>query len=135
MSRWLVLVNPHAGRGRTALVRAEAALGQREIEADFAVVDGIGSLRDTVGEAFADDRDRFVAVGGDGSVNAVVNVNRDGMWDPNAQVRTGTIVVDDDIRRLKVLDGGPWLQGGLRLAFMGGRQAPAFPRKPLKGAG
>ena len=73
MSRWLVLVNPHAGKGRTARDRAERALDHREIPADFAVVDGLDALRSVVAEAAQDGRDRFVAVGGDGSVNAVVN--------------------------------------------------------------
>lgn len=73
MSDWLVLVNPHAGKGREAEDRARAALAGAGVAADVVVCDGIDVLAETIDQAVADGRSRFVAVGGDGSVNAIVN--------------------------------------------------------------
>ena len=73
MTPWLVLVNPRAGKGRTACERAIRALASRGIEGDVVEVDGLDALASTISEAVAAGRDRFVSVGGDGSVNAVVN--------------------------------------------------------------
>lgn len=73
MTQWLVLVNPRAGKGRTALGRATRALDERHIEGAVVEVDGLDKLRRTIAEAVSTGQDRFVAVGGDGTVNAVVN--------------------------------------------------------------
>lgn len=73
MSEWLVLVNPRAGRGRTAFDRSTAALQERRIAADVRLVDGLEALSETVDAEIQRGRTHFVAVGGDGSVNAVVN--------------------------------------------------------------
>ncbi len=73
MSEWLVLVNPRAGKGRTALERSTAALAARGIAADVRVVDGLETLSEVVAAEVQAGRTRFVAVGGDGSVNALVN--------------------------------------------------------------
>ena len=81
MTRWLALVNPYAGRGRHAEARAETALRSRQVPADVVVVDGIPALSDAVSRAIADGRDRFVAVGGDGTVNAVLNAVLGHPWD------------------------------------------------------
>ena len=81
MTRWLALVNPYAGRGRHAEARAKTALRSRQVPADVVVVDGIPALSDAVSRAIADGRDRFVAVGGDGTVNAVLNAVLGHPWD------------------------------------------------------
>ncbi|MDE0137236.1 MAG: YegS/Rv2252/BmrU family lipid kinase [bacterium] len=73
MTPWLVLVNPHAGRGRSAKADAVAALRSHSVPADVLEVDGLGALGDAVKEAASADRRRLVAVGGDGTVNAVLN--------------------------------------------------------------
>lgn len=73
MTPWLVLVNPHAGRGRSAKADAVAALRSHSVPADVLEVDGLGALGDAVRDAAATDRRRLVAVGGDGTVNAVLN--------------------------------------------------------------
>ncbi len=73
MTPWLVLVNPHAGRGRSAKADTLAALRCFSVPADVLEVDGLAALRDTVSDAANSDRRRLVAVGGDGTVNAVLN--------------------------------------------------------------
>ena len=73
MTPWIALVNPYASRGRHAKTRVETALHSRGIPADVMEVDGLDTLRDTVARAARERRARFVAVGGDGTANAVVN--------------------------------------------------------------
>lgn len=73
MTPWLVLVNPHAGRGRSAKADTLAALRSRSVPADVLEVDGLAALRDAVSDAANTERRRLVAVGGDGTVNAVLN--------------------------------------------------------------
>ena len=73
MTPWLVLVNPHAGRGRSVIADAVAALRSHSVPADVLEVDGLDALGDAVRDAAAADRRRLVAVGGDGTVNAVLN--------------------------------------------------------------
>ncbi len=80
-SDWFVAINPAAGRGADLLARTEDALGQHGVAATLAVStdsDDIGRLID---EAVADGRTRFVAVGGDGTVNLVVNALLRHPWD------------------------------------------------------
>ena len=73
MTPWLVLVNPHAGRGRSAMADTVAALRSHSVPADVLEVDGLGALGDAVRDAASADQRRLVAVGGDGTVNAVLN--------------------------------------------------------------
>lgn len=73
MTPWLVLVNPHAGRGRSAMADTVAALRSHSVPADVLEVDGLGALGDAVRDAAGADQRRLVAVGGDGTVNAVLN--------------------------------------------------------------
>lgn len=80
MSRWVVLVNPYVARGRHAKPKAETALRNRDIPADVIEVDGIPALRAAVGAAASQLRNRFVAVGGDGTVNAVLNAVLEHSW-------------------------------------------------------
>ena len=81
MTPWLVLVNPYASRGRHAKTRVEAALLARDVPAEVVEVDGLPALRIAIREAAAEDRTRFVAVGGDGTVNAVLNALLDCRWE------------------------------------------------------
>ena len=73
MTPWLVLINPYAGRGRHARSGVERALRDRDIPAEVVKVDGLDALADAVARAAAERRTRFVAVGGDGTANAVLN--------------------------------------------------------------
>ena len=80
MTPWLALVNPYAAQGRRATPRVEAAFQKRGISGDVVEVDGIATLRDTVAMAASAERNRFVAVGGDGTVNAVLNALLEHEW-------------------------------------------------------
>lgn len=80
MTPWLALVNPYAAQGRRARSRVEAALRKHGIPGDVIEVDGIAALRDTVGMAASEGRNRFVAVGGDGTVHAVLNAVLEHEW-------------------------------------------------------
>ena len=73
MTRWLALVNPYAGKGRGAHRRTSAAFESLGIEADIVECDGLEQLHIVVERAIDEGRTCFVAVGGDGTVNAVVN--------------------------------------------------------------
>jgi len=73
MTTWQVLVNPHAGEGRSVKADTMAALRSLSIPAHVLEVDGLARLKEAVREAADTDRRRLVAVGGDGTVNAALN--------------------------------------------------------------
>ena len=81
MTPWLALVNPYAAHGRHAKTRVNAALGARNIPAEVIEVDGLPALRDVVDRAAGQNSNRFVAVGGDGTVNAVLNAILEHRWE------------------------------------------------------
>ncbi|MFW6108647.1 MAG: diacylglycerol/lipid kinase family protein, partial [bacterium] len=73
MRRALTVVNPIAGRGRgrAMAVRLAEALSQRGMELELAATSQAGDGRSAAGRA--GDYDLLVAVGGDGTLNEVVN--------------------------------------------------------------
>lgn len=72
-SRWLVIVNPRAGRGPSAAGRVERALAAASVDGEVVESDDMESLKAIVAGAVEEGRHRFVAVGGDGTVNTVAN--------------------------------------------------------------
>ena len=78
---WLVLVNPAAGAGEGRRERVEEALAERGIEAETVETANLGELREAVAAAVAEGRNRFAAVGGDGTMNAVVNEVLSRSWE------------------------------------------------------
>ena len=78
---WLVLANPAAGTGEGRRERVERVLAERGIGAEVVETGDRGALREAVAAAAAAGRDRFVAVGGDGTMNAVVNEVLSHSWE------------------------------------------------------
>jgi len=70
-SDWYVVVNPNAGRGTDLLTRTRDALAQHDISATVVTSADAEDVARLVDEAVAAGRRRFVAVGGDGTVNLV----------------------------------------------------------------
>ncbi len=70
---WFVVVNPTAGRGTDLVVRTENALAQHSIAATVVPSASADDVARLIDEAVASGRRRFVAVGGDGTVNLVAN--------------------------------------------------------------
>ncbi len=71
MRDWLVVVNPLAGRRGEIVDRTGRALRAHGIEAEIAAPQGEDEAVARVAEAVAAGHTRFVAVGGDGTVNLV----------------------------------------------------------------
>ncbi|NIA24633.1 MAG: hypothetical protein GWP04_03600 [Gammaproteobacteria bacterium] len=73
MEEWLVLVNPKAGYRSHAEVRTRKALRHHGVNATVRVPTTVEAMRDAVDVGVREGRTRFVAVGGDGTVNVVVD--------------------------------------------------------------
>lgn len=71
--RWLALVNPTAGRRDALVERTERSLRSVGVDAEVAAPDGLAALEARLQGAVADGIGHFAVVGGDGSLNAVVN--------------------------------------------------------------
>lgn len=70
---WFVVVNPRAGRGTDLVSRTRAALAQHALLADVRASSSPEEVSILVDEAVDAGRRHFVAVGGDGTVNLVVD--------------------------------------------------------------
>ncbi|NNC91968.1 MAG: diacylglycerol kinase family lipid kinase [Acidimicrobiia bacterium] len=70
---WFVIVNPAAGRGTDLLARTKQALAGQDISASVHVSADAADVTRLIDEAVAAGQRRFVAVGGDGTVNLVAN--------------------------------------------------------------
>ena len=70
---WRVIVNAHAGHaGAKAEARTRAAFAQNGIEAEVRVPGSIEAMRAAVADAVADSCSHLGVVGGDGTLNLVV---------------------------------------------------------------
>lgn len=72
-SKWLVLVNPAAGRKPLSVSRVEEALRAAGVPAEIAVPDSVSAMTEAIASGAAAKR-RIAVVGGDGTVNLAVNV-------------------------------------------------------------
>lgn len=70
---WWGIVNPAAGHGRDHLARVRAALDANGIHAELAVSEDEDHVARIVAEGVEHGHRRFVAVGGDGTVNLVAD--------------------------------------------------------------
>ena len=73
MTAWWVVVNPGAGRGHGRVERVAGALSSRGIEFELRVSDSGEAISTVVAEGHDRGYTHFVAVGGDGTANLVVN--------------------------------------------------------------
>ncbi|GBD83732.1 diacylglycerol kinase [bacterium BMS3Abin02] len=73
MEEWLVLVNPKAGYRSHAEARTREALRRGGVKATVRVPTTVKAMRDAVDMGAREGRRRFVAVGGDGTINVVVD--------------------------------------------------------------
>lgn len=73
MDEWLVLVNPAAGHGNHSEERARRALRTHAIPAHIVVPTTVAAMRAAVDRGVEEGRSHFVAVGGDGTSNVVVD--------------------------------------------------------------
>jgi diacylglycerol kinase (ATP) len=74
-SRWFIVVNPASGAGRAARLRPRlaAALGRADLAFDFSETAAPGDAERLAARAVADGYRRLLAVGGDGTMNELVN--------------------------------------------------------------
>jgi len=73
MSTWLAVVNEQAGGGGTTTARARRALEVAGVDHHLMAPRTRAVMTDAVAGAVADGQRHFVAVGGDGTVNALAN--------------------------------------------------------------
>ena len=73
MTRWWVIVNPSAGRGRDLTGRVEAALDERGIASEIWRSSSPEAVAGLIEGGRGAGYDRFAAVGGDGTANLVLN--------------------------------------------------------------
>ncbi len=73
--RWYIVVNPASGAGRGARFRPrlEAALGRAGLACEFAESTSPGDVERLAARAAADGFRRLLAVGGDGTLNELIN--------------------------------------------------------------
>lgn len=71
--RWLAVVNPRAGRGESLVERTERVFGDVGLDCEVDAPDGPGAMAERVAGAIEDGIDHVAVVGGDGTLNLVVN--------------------------------------------------------------
>lgn len=78
--RWLVLVNPAAGRKAVDVFRIESALSRAGVEAEVTVPASAQEMRDAVAAASLSSVRHIAVVGGDGTANLVANAILERTW-------------------------------------------------------
>lgn len=73
MSRWWVIVNPAAGKGRDLTRQVESALDVRSIDYEVRTSETAEAVAGIVAEGRGLGYEAFLAVGGDGTANLVLN--------------------------------------------------------------
>lgn len=78
---WWVVANPRAGRGRSVVDRAAAALAAGEIRHRLLVPEGVAEIPTAVAEGVAAGHRDFAVVGGDGTAHHVLNALLGERWE------------------------------------------------------
>lgn len=77
---WLAIVNTQAGRGNHNEARTRKALAANQIEAEVVATRSAPEATGVVSQAIQQGTNKFLAVGGDGTVNVVVNAIMAKRW-------------------------------------------------------
>ena len=80
MSRWWVIVNPSAGRGRDLTLRTTSALNARSVDYEARTSESAESIGGIVQEGRDLGYEAFISVGGDGTANLVLNQLLEHEW-------------------------------------------------------
>jgi YegS/Rv2252/BmrU family lipid kinase len=107
MDKLLVIVNPWAGRGAAGRRRAELEQALRDSGADFDILTthAVGGAIELAWQGVERGYGRIVAVGGDGTINEVVNGIKGGEAEFGRRARLGVIPLGTGSDFIKVLDG------------------------------
>lgn len=74
------MVNPEAGRRREVAERARRALQGQQLETELVIPESAAQVAEVVRAGIEEGRRRFIAVGGDGTVNLVVDALLRHVW-------------------------------------------------------
>src|SRR6266511_2094124 len=120
MDKVLVILNPWAGRGTAGRRRPELEQSLRETGADFDIVTthAVGGAIELAWQGVERGYGRIVAVGGDGTINEVVNGIKGAEAGLGRRVRLGVIPLGTGSDFVKALDGveANDIHGGIRRA-------------------
>ena len=107
MDKVLVILNPWAGRGTAGRRRPELEQALRETGADFAIVTthAVGGAIELAWQGVERGYGRIVAVGGDGTINEIVNGIKGAEASLGRRARLGVIPLGTGSDFIKVLDG------------------------------
>ncbi|KPV52997.1 diacylglycerol kinase [Kouleothrix aurantiaca] len=121
MTKLLIILNPWAGRGNAGRHRAEleAALRQSGVDYELAVTSGRGGATDLARQGAERGYERIVAVGGDGTINEVVNGIKQAEAAGGPRPRMGIIPLGTGSDFIKMLDGvvANDIRGGVQRAL------------------
>jgi YegS/Rv2252/BmrU family lipid kinase len=120
MDKLLIILNPWAGRGTSGRRRPELEQALREHDADYQIVTthALGGATELAWQGVEHGYDRIVAVGGDGTINEVVNGIKGAEAELGRRARLGVIPLGTGSDFIKVLDGveANDIHGGVRRA-------------------
>ncbi|HNP71172.1 MAG TPA: diacylglycerol kinase family lipid kinase [Kouleothrix sp.] len=127
MTKLLIILNPWAGRGTAGRRRPEIEAALRESGADYSVLTthARGGATELAWQGVEHGYDRIVAIGGDGTINEVVNGIKGAEANLGRRARLGIIPLGTGSDFIKVLDGfeANDIAGGVRRA-VGDRARP-----------
>jgi YegS/Rv2252/BmrU family lipid kinase len=121
MEKTLVIINPWAGRGTAGRRRPELEQALRQSGADYTIVatHARGGATELAWQGIEQGCERVIAVGGDGTLNEVVNGIKGAEADLGRRARLGIIPLGTGSDFIKALDGveANDIDGGIRRAI------------------
>src|SRR5215475_12228929 len=107
MNKTLIILNPWAGRGAAGQRRGdlEAALGQASVPFDLVTSHARGGATELAWQGIERGYDPIVAVGGDGTINEIVNGIKGAEASLGRRARLGIIPLGTGSDFIKTLDG------------------------------